>query len=124
MSPAQAQAALKRMFGKAAAWRYDENALKGEAREALQAEYPSIQQRRDAAKAAMEARRAELLSDPEYLRLCVEYRAAREEADKTLGRIHHRRVTVGHINGLFFTVVAEGDNWQDAIDNAKAKVTP
>jgi hypothetical protein len=122
MSPAQAQAALKKLFGKAAAWRYDESALKGEEREALVAALPNLRQTREAAKAAMEARRDELLRDPEYVKLREAYQRASKEAEIAFSRSIHRRVTVGKCNGMFLSVVAEGDNWQEAIDNARAKL--
>jgi hypothetical protein len=31
-------------------------------------------------------------------------------------------VTVGHSNGMFFTIAGQGDNWQEAIDDAQAKI--
>ncbi len=123
MSPAQAQAALKKLFGKNAAWRYNERALKGEEREALCETLPTLAQRATDARAALDARYKVLLADPEYQRLKAAHHAARAEHEKALGHYSARRVTVGQVSGggMFFHVIAEGDNWQEAIDAARAK---
>ena len=123
MSPAQAQAALKKLFGKNAAWRYNERALKGEEREALCGTLPALAQRATDARAALDARYKVLLADPEYQRLKAAHHAARAEHEKALGLYsspprHSRPYRLG---GMFFHVIAEGDNWQEAIDAARAK---
>jgi hypothetical protein len=121
----QAIAAMKKLWGSKAAWRYNEHALRGDEREEQGREADELRAKQQAAKAARDARRAELLKDPEYLRLVAEHEAADKAADLAASNYRARRVTVGYCSngaGLsWFNVVAEGDNWQDAIDAAKAK---
>jgi hypothetical protein len=126
MNITQAKAALIKLYGKKAAWRYNDRAFKGDEREALHAKLPELSAAYTQAKAAMDARRAELLRDPEYQRLRKETARAEGEHSEALAGALHRRVTVGYMSGVagleFFHVTAEGDNWQDAIDKARAKV--
>jgi phage protein D len=121
----QAIAAMKKLWGAKAAWRYNEHALRGEDREQQGREADALREKQRAAKEARDARRAELLKDSEYLRLVAEYNAAEKAADLAAYNYRARRVTVGYTGGgaglTWFHVVAEGDNWQDAIDAAKAK---
>jgi hypothetical protein len=120
----QAIAAMKKLWGNKAAWRYNDQALKGEDRELQGIEADQKAERANAARAARDARRAELLKDPEYLRLCREADDAAKARDLAASKYRARRVTVGYCNtaaGLsFFHVVAEGDNWQEAIDAARS----
>lgn len=122
MTPEQAKRAITKMFGKRAAWRYDERAPKAEEREAIKASLPALAKASEDAKAALYARRAELLKDPEYVRLSAAANAAREAHEKAKGRAWHYRVTIMRDVGIALEVVAHGDNWQEAIDNARAKV--
>jgi hypothetical protein len=121
MNATQAKAAIKKLFGKNGGARYDEGAPKAEEREQLREALPGLSAKAAEAKTALNARREELLRDPEYVRLLAQYHEANTLRDNTMGRMHRHRVTVGFSNGLFFHVMAEGDNWQEAIDNARAK---
>jgi hypothetical protein len=120
MNIAQAKAAMRRLIGAKAMWRYDEKAPNANERAELRAILPDLRASRDAAKTAMQLRRAELLKDREYQRLLRAWEVADKAASMALGRAHHHRVTVGRDSGFAFTVMAEGDNWQDAIDKLKA----
>jgi hypothetical protein len=82
MNQTQAMAALKKMFGAKAAWQRNEKAPRAEERQAARAQLPELQGKREAAKQALEKRRAELLSDPLYQRLRTEYEAARKASDE------------------------------------------
>ena len=125
MNQTQAMAALAKLYGKQAAWRRNEKALIGEEREAELAKVPELKAAAETAKAARDARRAELLKDPEYLRLSAAAQAAEAAANKARSCYHVRRVSVGKINGAaglsFFHIEGQGDNWQEAIDDARAK---
>lgn len=127
MNITQAKSAMKKLFGAKAMWRYDERAPKAEEREEIAATLPTLMEARNATKAAVEARRIELLKDPEYVRLKAEALAASDTYEKAASRTRHYRVTVGRGGGVaglnFFHVVAQGDNWQDAIDKARAAAT-
>jgi hypothetical protein len=121
MNITQAKAAMRRLIGTKAMWRYDEKAPDADERAQLHACLPTFQKAREAAKVALQERRAELLVDPEYLRLKQRWEIADKEVSQTMARAHHYRVTVGRDSGFAFTVMAEGDNWQDAIDKLKEK---
>lgn len=125
MNRNQAVAKLRPMLGKRLAWREDERALTGEAREAALAILEAANARkRELCEARDARRRAVLEADTEYQRLCQAASDAGSEASKMAGRAHRRRVTVGttsSVGGIgFFHVAADGDNWQEAVDRVKA----
>jgi hypothetical protein len=122
MNITQAKAAMKKLFGAKAMWRYDESAPTADQREELEMALPRLRSVKDAAKATLERRRLELLQDPLYLQLKAECLTATDAYDKAESKIRHYRVTVGRDMGIAFFVEAQGDNWQDAIDKARAKV--
>ena len=122
MNKTQAMAALKRLLGKNAAWRYDDNAPRAEEREAIRASLPALSCAYAIAKTAMEDRRKELLHDPEYIQLVAECQKARDKHTYALSCFHSHRVILGRSDSLFFHIDAEGDNWQEAIDTLKAKL--
>ena len=102
-------------------WRYDESAPKAEQREVIRAELPGLGEAVNSAKTAMEARRAELLADPLYRKLVEDYQTVRSKRDTALSNLHHYRVTIGRDHGFAMVVMAQADNWQEAIDALKAK---
>lgn len=120
MNQTQGIAALRRLFGKNATWRCNEKAVTGDKREELRAALPQLSEASRAAKAARDARRAEILKDPEYVRLCAEAEVAEKANSKAQSALLSRRVTVGRTLGIFFEVKGEGDNWHEAVEKAKA----
>lgn len=128
MNEQQAKAALRKMYGTKAAWRRRDDAPIGEAREELGATLEGLHAAVESARAARDARRAELLKDPEYMRLCEAAKAASAAADKASGDYRSRRVTVGWVSNVaglgLFNVTGEGDNWHEAIEAARAKAGP
>jgi hypothetical protein len=128
MNAAQALKIIRKLYGAKATYSYNERAPKADEREELRAQLPALVAARDAARAARDKRRLELLSDPEYARL----RKLADEADTAHSRVLSvslaRRVTVGVMGGVpglpMFEVKASGDNFQDAIDNARKAVQP
>lgn len=121
MNLAQAKARLRKLWGDKAMWRYDERAPSAERRAEAEALRPALRQARDDAKAAMEARRAELLADPEYVRLVAAFQNADKKREANDMVTRHYRVTIGRSTGFAFMVEAQGDNWQDAFDKLDAK---
>ncbi len=125
MNKTQAMAALRGLYGKKAAYRYDDSALKGEALEAAGAASTAAHEAKRVIAERVDARRRELLQDPVYLALRAELAAAEKAAGQASAVARHRRVSVGYFSGVaglqFFHVTAEADNFQDAIDQAKAK---
>jgi hypothetical protein len=123
MNLTQAKAAMARLVGKRATWRYDDKAPGAEEREGLWAKSQALADVTAQAKAALDARRAELLRDPDYLRLKAAWVAAHKEHSEAFSRARRHRVCIGRSNGIFNVVLAEGDNWQDAIDKLESKTT-
>ena len=121
MDKKEALAELKKLYGEKAGYRRNEQALTGDKRQALIEKLPEIRKAEIDAAAARDAKRAELLKDPEYLRLDAIAKQAREARQDASALIHSRRVTVGHTSSMFFHVTGEGDNWAEAIAKAKEK---
>ncbi len=106
---------LVKLLGKNAAWRVSKTALPPEEREILKAKLPELRGLAAMAEERMNARRKELLQDPEYLRLLEAHKFARDASQQAAGRVHHRPICVGISNNLFFTVKAEGDTWPEVV---------
>ena len=121
MNEPQALAALKRLYGKNAMWRRDEQALRAEERAAISEILPALREAKDSVHALLDERRKKVLQDDaEYAELLDRYTRARQAFDDAGNKVRRRRVTVGRSNGLAFVVTGEGDNWQEAIDAAEA----
>jgi len=119
---AQAKAAIVRLLGHKATWRYNDKAPKAEERAEIRSTLAALAITSTDARAVMEARRAQLLKDTEYCRLVEAFKLARDTHSNACSRACSYRVTIGKSNGLFNMVVVEADNWQDAIDALKRKV--
>lgn len=121
MSPAQAQARLRKLYGKRAYWRVDDRAPKAPERAAAAASIPTLRTDLDVVKEAMDAKRRELLSDPTYKRMCAEYDAAHKAFEHACYCACWYRVSVGSTNGIGFHVEGQGDVWADAIADLERK---
>lgn len=119
MNEKQAIAAMQKLWGKKFAYRYNKKALVGEEREQLRTQLASLYAVEKEATNARDARREELLKDPEYIRLKDAASQALKERQEASGKIYTRRVTIGRMSGSFFIIEAEGDNWAEAIKKAK-----
>lgn len=119
MNQKQAIAKLSKLIGPTFGYRVDPKAPDAEQREALHAAWAEAKARRDAAAEVRDARRAEVLrADAEYQRLKGEAAAAEAALERAGAGRWHYRVSVGRCSKLFFSVVAEGDNWQEVVDKA------
>ena len=122
MDKKQAIAELKKLYGENAAYRRNEKAVIGEEREALRASLSALNAAEKEAIRLRDARREELLKDPEYVRLSQEAKAAVQKRQDAASRIYTRRVTIGKIlSGNIFLQTADGDNWAEAINKAKER---
>lgn len=116
MSPEQGQAKLRKLYGKRAYWRIDERAPKAAERDRCKLALPALRETQQQAEKAMTARRAELLADPLYVRLCDEHRAARKATEDTHYKAYWWRVQIGTRDSIgFHEITAEGDTWAEAI---------
>jgi flagellar biosynthesis chaperone FliJ len=113
---------LGKMLGKAFGYRVDPKAPTADEREEAKQQLPALTAARQQAEEAMNARkRAVLAADEQYQQLVTDYRAARERASKMHAMTHHFRITVGTSNDLFFSVMAQGDSWEDVIEQLNGK---
>lgn len=104
---------LQKLLGKDAAFRIAPDAPDADERAAASVAGVALRSAAAIAKTAMETRRAELLRDPEYLRLRDAYTRAENERMKMSGRATRYRITAGTVGGLFFSVRAQGDTWSE-----------
>lgn len=115
---------LNALFGKSAGYRIDDKAPTPEERAAAKAELQDAVAERDRLRAAKNARyEAVLKADPEYQALAEASRAASRRTDKLSWTTRHYKITVGKssMNGLFFSVMAEGDTWEEIFDKLAEK---
>lgn len=113
---------LTKMFGRKLGWRIDPKAATPEQRAAAKAKMAEAVASREALKAKKEERyRAILAADGEYQRLSADYKEARDRADNLFSIQHHKKLTVGTNEGLFFLVKAEGDSWEEIFEVLEKK---
>jgi GNAT superfamily N-acetyltransferase len=112
--------ALTRILGKSLGYRVDPKAPSEEQRaEAKMALMPAIEARNKLREEKEARLQAILAADPEYQRLKIATKAASEEVDRLASITRHYKMTVGTTNGLFFTIKAEGDSWEQVIAKLK-----
>lgn len=107
---------LGKLLGKKLGYRVNDKAPKRDEREAARAALTPAVEKRNALRAAREARlRAVLDADAEYQRLKAETKAANEHVDILASLTRCFKFTVGTSEGMFFLVKAEGDTWEEVI---------
>ena len=112
---------LGKLLGNKLGYRVNDKAPTQDERDAARAELtPAIEERNALQQRRDERRKAILAADAEYQSLCADSRAASERVDKLSSITRHYKFTVGTCNGMFFTVRAEGDTWEEII----AKLAP
>lgn len=116
MNKAQAIAKLSKLLGKNMGYRINKGVLKPEDRPAVIAKAQALRAKRDVAREAKDARYRVLMKDPEYVRLTAEHKAIEAEMQAASYQASQKAITVGVDGGMFFSVTAEGDNWQEVID--------
>lgn len=122
MERAAAVKKLGKILGKSLGFRVDPSAPTSDERELARAEAKALSARLSAAaKAEIERRDAILAGDAEYQRLKAETSLLRNAKDKAWSKSHHYKFTVGKYNGMFFHIKAQGDSWEDVIDQLSKK---
>lgn len=121
MTKNEALPKLLKLLGDKFAWRESRLRSSDADRDKYKALLPELKAAQARASEAAEARRVELLQDPEYVRLAAESIAARKALDVARGHASYFRITVGRNSGLAFHVVAEADNWADAVRKAEER---
>lgn len=117
MNRQQITSKLRKVFGKNACWKINDKAKDADERAALNASLPAVKAERDEAKRRMDAKRAELLSDPEYLAMRAAYQRADEAVNAALYYSNRCRISAGTSSSVagigFFTVQVQGDTWDE-----------
>jgi hypothetical protein len=113
---------LGKILGKSLGYRVDPKAPDQDDRDRAREDLRDAVTEREALEQQKKARMQELLqADAEYQRL----KAARAEAGKHCEELssitHHYRFTVGVSNGMFFSVKAQGDSWEEVISKLTEK---
>jgi len=122
MERAAAHKIITKLLGKGWKWEHHPNALTDkDERAAANATLKAVTEERRKTSEEMTARRQALCAaDPEYQRLCEQYRAQDGSAKRWSGLVHTHKFVVGKSNSLFFHVHAEGDSWEEVIEKLKA----
>lgn len=121
MNNAQAMSKLKKLFGPKAAYRIDPRAPDADAREVAQARMPELIESVKITEAALLARRAVLLADPEYVKLRAEFTAAKDAKEKASSLTYWYRISAGVSSSLCFEIKAQGDTWNDVFAKLKER---
>lgn len=116
MNQTQAINKLRKVLGANFGYRIDKRALDAEGREAAKAKRKEVFVTKQVAKAAMDARHAELLQDPKYAELRAEYLRLNKEDEALLAASFRTRIDVGvSVMGVAFHIHASGDNWDEVV---------
>jgi hypothetical protein len=121
MNRTQIMARLRKALGPTATYTHNPNAPDADERAALRAQSRELLAQLADAKERMDARRRELLSDPEYKRLFAEWSALERKRDEVTCKSFRYQVSVGRHNGLGTVVEAQGDTWAEVFAALEAK---
>jgi predicted membrane chloride channel (bestrophin family) len=116
---------LAKILGKTLGYRVDDTAPNAEQRAAAKAQLAEAQALRDKARQQRDERyKAILAADQEYQDLVALHKGAQKVAEQLSYQAHHHyKFTVGTSNGMFFHVRAQGDSWEEVIDELTKKGT-
>ena len=116
MNAAQATKAIKRIIGKNGFLKHDPRAPDAAEREAAKARLPDLIAAQKVAEELAEARRREVLKDPEYVALRDEAVRLRKERERTSGVARWFRVEACHSMGIGYSVKASGDTFAEVVE--------
>lgn len=118
MNQTQALAKLKQIIGPKLGYRIDKDAPGPDERERRRAEFLRTRDAMMEADKARAERLAEVLAaDAEYQRLKAAHAEAKR-AHEAVPSYHRKRITVGRVGSMFFSVVADGDCWAEVVEKA------
>lgn len=122
MNQTQAIAKLKAAIGPGFAYRLNPAAKKAPQREAASEKARALSPKIEAAKTALAKREAELLAaDAKYQEIKADLQAMRRDHSEARSTATACPITVGTSNSLFFSIKAQGDNWQELVDEVCSK---
>lgn len=118
MDQTQAIAKLKNIIGPKFGYRVDKKAPCADERERRHAEAKRLRAEMRAADEARIARmNAVLAADADYQMLKAQHQEAKR-SHEAVPSWHSKRITVGRVGSMFFSVVADGDNWEEVVEKA------
>jgi uncharacterized protein YfiM (DUF2279 family) len=113
---------LGKLLGKSMGYRVDPKAPTAEEREEALRQLPALNAETQQAEKAMQDYRTALLAgDQKYQELVATWQDVRKRRSKTVSITHHFKITVGNGNGMFFSVMGQGDSWEDVIRQVEKK---
>lgn len=120
MERAVAVKRLHKMLGKNFGYEIDPKAASAEERAAAQAVQKPLHAARDAVVTELRARMEYLLEhDAHYQKLKGEAAIARKAVEANSAILMRHKITVGTVNGMFFSVAAQGDSWEQIFEILK-----
>lgn len=121
MNQTQAIAKLRKLLGSKLGYRIDKDAPDAEQREKIREAWQAAKQIADAAEAARDARYKELLQDARYQELKAAAIDTKKAAEMARSGMYRKRITVGRVTGPFFSIDADGDNWDEVVETVANK---
>lgn len=121
MNAKEAHKKLVKLIGPRFAYKTRKNALTGENRERAKRVLQDLNEQTELAKAELDARRQELLRDPEYVEIRERLQSLRVQTTRAAARAHTTPITVGRSDGMFFYVEASGDTWAEVVAKVEEK---
>jgi hypothetical protein len=116
----QALTKLGKLIGRQLAYRIDNKAPGPEERERRREAFLAAKAEAERTEAARVARLNEVLAaDAEYQRLKAAAKAAADRRE-SMPSYRHKRITVGRQGSMFFTILADGDNWAEVVEKIEA----
>jgi hypothetical protein len=113
---------LKKLLGKSFTCDINPNAPTREERDKAEVELRAANAAQGSLGAQAEARRRAILgADAEYQRLTADYVEARSRSAELSSITFSYKIRVRSSNGLFSSVLAEGDSWEQVIDKLTKK---
>lgn len=118
MTNSRAQKEAKRRWGKDFYIRNGEHFSSQDRRDAARAESKEAKAEIDAIEAEIKERLSKL---GWYQDLRTRQRELYKKRDKAQGESMHYRFSVGRSNGMFTTILGQGDTWEQAFEAANGK---
>lgn len=121
MNRQQILSKLKQAIGPNAFYRHDPRAPDANEREEARATFRAAVAQVETAKQAMDRRMAELLADPEYVRLSLEYKRTLDTRDAAQTMMYHYPITAGRTMEIGNRIEAQGDTWAEVFAQLEAR---
>ena len=107
---------LRKIIGKEFGYRINERALGADARAEAQCELNLASKERVRLVALIDERlKVVLAADAEYQAIKARLAEAKKRESELAAKAYGRKIAVGVVSGLFFSVRAQGDSWEEVI---------